>query len=437
MKPSCEYCLATNRVCIYPSVENVGESKKKHKITHHKWKRLQKQRESKIVTVQQKQKMLTNANITKMSDILTPPVSLLFSNKSQLHVSSFELRLLHFFQHFCIPAFTNGAPEKVSTVWRNEVPFLWKQSKLLRMSVYLFSAMNLWPLCNLQELLDNDSEREKVLLLQSYVVDPDVRDNLYIATIEYFSSCLQLSTQEIGKLISSNETVSVIKSAEILLSGIMIFSFLGMHPHRIIPLVSFPDGGKSETDLLSICDGLRITFLENINVLLSSPYGGIFRSDECMEPEEELKYPIIENLKFRLQQELETEYSPVFKEAITQLEISLYRSIVLKYPRPLFRWILLQDVLNKCIKSKMPFALKILYNFASLCNICKYHVFASSNMWLDYIEWYKQENFRKYGDGIWRDMDDFSIYEFVMTSRKKAINVETLATLDPFVIATK
>lgn len=372
-----------------------------------------------------------------------PPPSKLFTTSSQLRLSAFEMRLLHFFQHYCIPLFRRNADEKLSSVWNNEIPMLWSRSKLFRMSVYLYSAMNLWPLCDLQSLVDSALIDEDRLFLEiskhnnnqyGVIIDPEATPkggNLYINTIEYFGNSLRLNIESISKITAKGGgEVPAVKSAEVLVSGILIYSFLGMHPHRVAPLVSFDN---ESTDLLRICDGLRVAYISNIHALLKSPYSGIFRSDECMEPTSALKYPIIENMRYRLKDEVDSEYYETFKTSIDLLEICMYRAVTLKYAVPLFRWILMQDVLHEIVRSKNEFGLKILFTFASLCNVCRFHLFSKANMWLDFMEWYRDFNYEKYGKGVWKNMDDFLLYRMVVEHRMGVVSAEDLGTLDPYV----
>lgn len=374
------------------------------------------------------------------SKYLTRPKSLVFCNSSQLCVSEFELRLLHFFENHCIPSFSRNVSGKINKMWKFEVPMLWHQSKLLRMSIYLYSAMNLWPLCDLSSLASPSTSNLRVTKQgEPYheMIDPcsiPRGGNLYIQTVKYFSECLNLTAYGLNSVINGIEELTVFKSAEILISGTMIFSFLGMHPHQLVPLVAFTNEEAADqvTDLMGICDSLRATFLGNIGKIMQSPYSGLFRTDECMEPKESLRYPIIENLRRHLQQNIFSDYHHTFKEAIDQLELCVYRAVVLNYPVPLFRWILMQDELNRAVRQQDAFALKILFNFASLCNICRFHLFPGANMWLDYIEWYRRNIYQWLGENSWIGLDDCLLYSMAVKKKFAAVDTCKIGNLNPF-----
>lgn len=431
-KPSCEYCADTGRNCEYvtPSVKRVKLNSFVADARFPDWALdvALNVRHSSVVLPHKQRKQLVR---------YPAPRRLVYCTSRVLKVSNFELRLLHFFEHYCIPLFSMNVHKKVELVWRNEIPKLWNSSTLIRQAVYLFSALNLWPLCDLKQLAATsivDVDQIGDCKHYTSIIDPDSNPNggnLYVQTIEYFASCLESSIDNIGYLLRQGKAISTFKSAEILVSGILIFSFLGMHPHRIVPLISFD---RSETDLLQICDGLRITYVMNIQILLHSPYNGLFLSDECMEPTVSPKYPIIENLKYRLDELPDDNCNKkVYLQAITLLETCLFRSVTLNYARPLFRWILMQDELTVLARANDRFALKILFTFACLCRICKFHLYPAVNMWQDYIEWYKQDNIG-HDEKVWIDMDDMLLYKFVKEQDFDHSDMQIFRSLDPYLI---
>lgn len=443
-RPKCEYCLATDRICVYVDVSVFKKSHTKHEGPRSA--KYPRNNSGSLLTLlynsldESNGSEQTESLHLLSSKYLTHPKPLVFCNSSQLCVSEFELRLLHFFENHCIPSFSRNVAGKINLMWKFEVPMLWHQSKLLRMSIFLYSAMNLWPLCDLSSLASPSTRNLKVAKQgEPYhdLIDPCTvprGGNLYIQTVEYFSECLNLTACELNSVINETEALTVFKSAEILISGTMIFSFLGMHPHQLVPLVAFAneEAVGQTTDLMGICDSLRATFLSNIGRIMQSPYSGLFRTDECMEPSEPLRYPIIQNLRRHLQQNIYSNYYHTFEEAIDQLELCVYRAIVLNYPVPLFRWILMQDGLIRAVRQQDAFALKILFNFASLCNICRFHLFPGANMWLDYIEWYRRHIYQWLGETSWIGLDDSLLYSMAVNKKFSAVDTCKIGDLDLF-----
>lgn len=110
--PKCEYCVHTNRICVYPVPVNAGVS---------------------------------------------PQLAALNSTTNQMQITRFELRLLSFFHNIYVKQHSDDDPG-LQRVWTIEVPILWQHSDLVRLSIFLLSAMILWNFCNLDELYHADNE---------------------------------------------------------------------------------------------------------------------------------------------------------------------------------------------------------------------------------------------------------------------------------------
>lgn len=386
-----------------------------------------------------------------------------------------------------MPLFSFNVNPAVDKVWRHEVPKLWQQSDLVRQSIFLFSAINLWPLCGLDpgislesvrpdelyrlmDLSDGAITMRKLLDGKSPSIMDDVAplssDSLYCRTTSYF---LQSVHQTNARLASGEPSIfpnlhgvasngsspnsqsSVLRSdeikaqhAETVISGILLFSFLGVHPHRLVPLVAFDDGDASDavtsvtrvddntplpvkSDMLAICNGIHHTFIQASGILLDSTFLGLFSNHERFAelPRGGNKYPMIECLKSCLSDYMIehkynelinaqfSEETEVFQDSVRLLGICLDRSVERNYPIPIFKWILAIDTnFDKYARAKNPFAVKILYYYSALCILCRFLLFKESSLWLDYVQWYKEYNFKTYGS--WLYSDDEFLYNLIV-----------------------
>lgn len=341
-------------------------------------------------------------------------------------LSMIELKFLSFFNTHCLPLLSFGADPSVDYVWRYEVPKLFLGSKMLRNGIYLFAALNLWPRQNVYDPLDDTqitqtlkkghggSYGELMLKLSSvlahrYENDGVPQGSLLELTTNYFQQCIEESLRSIthcaapgleDAMIFSNKD----RAAEVVTSSILLFSYLCLHPHRIVPLVSF----ESDTyglDLISICLNFSNIFRGTFEILLDSQYSGIFarvariRGITVMPK----TFPLMEHL-FRM---LDDGYSSVIskdneidirspemeeyqaiKRGITLLNLSLYQADTMRYPIPLFVWILLvDDPFCHLIKTKNHYALYLLYVFASLCCLTSFNLSGYESVFRDFVCW--------------------------------------------------
>lgn len=214
-----------------------------------------------------------------------------------MNISKLELRLLSFFNQFCMPLFSFGVNHEVHQVWHKQVPMLFLESPLIRSSIYSFAALNLFPLCDLSEFkhetisMEELESRALVLDFGLYNMDSKLGQNsLYITTTKYFLDTVSkanLSIPEEGNAQKKGFGLSQMKAAEMSISSILIFSFLGIHPHKLMPLVIFD---RSDTDYLSLTGCMHATFTEIAPTLINSPFRGLYSlKEESNTPPTSLK----------------------------------------------------------------------------------------------------------------------------------------------------
>ena len=82
------------------------------------------------------------------------------------------------------------------------------------------------------------------------------------------------------------------------MSSILVFSYLGVHPHRLLPLIDFT---QERGDLIQISKGIRYTIMSCAPTILKSDMSPLlfFHGIEKMQTPtfEKCQYPIIQDLK--------------------------------------------------------------------------------------------------------------------------------------------
>lgn len=345
---------------------------------------------------------------------------------SMMGLSRFELRLLHFFDDFCVSLFSFNVNVRVDKMWRESVPQLFGISPLVRKAVFLFAAINMWPLCDVDTLFHSDV-KVSMLLYNTVPVDNGSEvesttkpffdmslknsktDNLFMRTLSYFSDVL--SETQRALTCPRGFSGSSLRAAELVVSGILVYLFLGLHPHKLVPLLSFQletsDYDSScSTDFVAMCRGTQNLFELGKDNLTKTKFRVIFFTPE--------KIPyFVKAQKFAIVERLRNELSRFFadqddyqaieeKEAIDRaielLSSAFYYSAKLKYPIPLFKWpLVLPQYFDVLLRQKHIFALRLYYQFACICTIANFSLYHDTNMWKDFIEWFRVYNMKEYG----------------------------------------
>ncbi|KAG2736884.1 hypothetical protein G9P44_000974 [Scheffersomyces stipitis] len=464
-KPNCEYCLHTNRVCVYPDTVHYDKIISKSQSSSSDSPSSEEDILELLQNVDYSQEKYLKLRAYRRNPMYSgsfrfDQIASLNELTSKLNISTFELRLLNYFDRHCIYMFSFGVNDEVHNVWKNHVPSIFLQSKLVRDSVFSFSAINMFPHCDLELLKYDDDMYGRIKLDRANKtvtydpnavrtkISPDDEDTLYDRTAKYFMDSINKTNITIGSGNIQGPSIPVFRddltAKELVVSGILIFSFLAIHPHKLLPLVSF---AEDETDFLSMCLGISATMISCQAAILRSELSGMFIHEERGLETPSLKdctYPLLMKLKQDLDQIyggdefdsiVATEYN-ILSSTLQILHTGLYRSVKLNYPIPLFKWtLMISPNFRDLVYEKNFFALRILYVYSSLCMITRFMIYNDSNMWLDYIHWYKDYNLENFGNKWVYPMDEKS-YE--LTAVKKymfeGLDYTALATFDPDVM---
>ncbi|KAK6462079.1 hypothetical protein DFJ63DRAFT_139469 [Scheffersomyces coipomensis] len=428
-KPQCEYCKHRGRECSY-SLNLVSVS---FKQPYHS---------SKERTLIKYQSNLTNQ--FKLNNAT-----------SQLGISKFELRLLCFFNDYCVEDIMNGVNDAIHDIWSIRVPSLFLESELIRNSIYSYASLNMYPFCDdIQTLQIQDNAESQIKVRERinsipFLTEIDSEDpyEMRINTARYFSNTLLCKYKLLSKLqngeaiLKGNDQAhqKMLIATEFSVSCMLILLFLSIHSHRILPLVCFD---KSESDFVSICKGMRETIMIFQASFRYNAFKDAFKryADSKVPPVKESEFPIL----IALRQDLELAYEDrefsltrneeylALYDGLEHLQASVGKAMVYGHALPLIRW--LSVLSNKCVEliySQNSFALRLLYVYSSLSTLTKFQMYKDANIWLDFMNWYKQYNLELFGD--WKYGMDKSLYFLALQKDFKFIEGKyaNLQSFDP------
>ncbi|KAI5963057.1 uncharacterized protein KGF55_002849 [Candida pseudojiufengensis] len=334
-KPSCDYCIHTNRECVYPTsidTKNTNYTPTQSQLIQQGTTtpvQIQRQTDSQILNFvnqtssaflttesnsstpisnisdeisqhyilphrpySQVQQFLFKQNPPKKNgetDLIdikrsTPSVDnltktlLLNQPSSMLGISKFELRLLKYFDETLIKVLNYGINEPIFDAWKYKVPYLFLESDLVKRSLFAFTAVLLGEKKNLDVLQGEDNNQITSFKPErdhQYDLDLNSNTNFFKMTTTYFLNSLEQAQIKIdeAKILSENSYFQNSNIAkELFVSSLLIFSFLSSQPYGLIKLISFEEG---ETDLISIGSGTRSVFSNVYTTILKSDFAGM------------------------------------------------------------------------------------------------------------------------------------------------------------------
>lgn len=322
---------------------------------------------------------------------------LLASPTNMLNISRFELRLLTFFDQFCLPFFTTGLNEEINYTWKCEVPRLFLSSRLVRDAIYLFAAINMWLLCDVHSAVDADNSTDvayleatkdpfsgHTVLLKSQDL-PGNQQSLFEATAGYFSNTLTgtqgvLATQDSEEISAAQRSF---KHLEAVISGILIFSYLGIHPHRLIPLVTMDD--SASLDFMTLSQSIRLSVLVASPWLKETGFRGLY-TDKVFAKAGYRQFELTNKLRDRIQVDM---YYYTLIGAIERMESCMHQLILTSSNIPLYKWAIgLPEKFYDLLRQKHCGAMNILFHYSCIAKITGFSLLDDHNMWGDYIGWY-------------------------------------------------
>mmetsp|Transcript_5631 Transcript_5631/g.7121 ORF Transcript_5631/g.7121 Transcript_5631/m.7121 type:complete len:486 (-) Transcript_5631:620-2077(-) len=398
-KPTCEYCESTGRQCHYPDIEINQTS---------------------FGTIRKRGLRRRNHDKTLVAGMK------LNSTTKLLQINLLELHLLKFFHERCVPFFSFfGADKDIEHAWTHSVPTIFSQSLLVRNAIYLFSALTLWPLYNIDDSLSLDKiskllKYDQAVLLgkngiASGVTKKDIstsvtdmtRTSLFEITTEYFISTLKENQQVIAKhyqgpVVKIKKFANVNEAAELAITSILLFTYMGLHPEGVLPIVVFND--DTQVDFISLSRNIGNIMVSTRDTLKDSEFGGLFarhykfkntkvlRDRYCITKSlfrklDEYFYDISHTLEIDLASELDYD---TLRTTIDIMNHCLYQTEVCNFPIGMYTWILLvPDHYYDLVKNKHPFATKMLFVYSCLNLIFDFAFTRSKSSFTKFAHWYR------------------------------------------------
>lgn len=358
---------------------------------------------------------------------------------SILELSKFELRLLRFFDEKCANLFSHGVDEKVHKVMKEKVPYLFLQSELVRKSIFCLSAMAMSSIVDLEMVQKTDIFEDERSLERIYNTNKSDHNSLYSKNLEYFLDVISNTRKliEVGSEITPTgmnlNDPSIAK--EMAISSILIFCYMGITPHKIVPIIDF---SKRTPDLIQIAKGMRSAFQICMPIILESELSPLLGHQPIPTPQTPtLKlctYPMIVELKLGLEEyynsdEISLEISNEIlglEDTLRLLILCIYTCSTLTLPLPMYRFLfLLPDHFRDLLYKKHKFALRILFIYSALCAMVKCDFDAHTNVYRDFMLWYSKEGYMVH------DMDN-RLYDAIFFKNYGCISYYEFDNLDPY-----
>lgn len=458
-KPSCDYCVSTNRQCVYepeikvPAYKQVVKRKSTRKLKYS----LENNpaRTSPEIADEEPSNALVLKRGPKEDeyqfhlDTLYPQQNTIWDEKLelshqslnsmtyQLGMSRFELRLTKFFSSYFLDR--KIEIHQLDEGLRSRIISKWNSNKTLQNIIYGISTMLLYKECDVSRILTEDREVDPKMSADFRIITNNNRLDLYLKSLNYFQEMIKLMQRKIDELIvSDNNFKSLEDGIEHVIISILMFLFILMEPFKLVPLISF----NNEPDVLVFCSGISHSIFPISEKLMMLTHDRknlakykdimlIFHDDLAHK---EVNYPLTEQLLKDYNDYRESEGFQLFPGEdselsmndihhayllpIYRLDVCIDKVIKLNNATFLFRWIfLMTNVSYNRMKKKDFFGLKLLFIYCCVCLWCGIDYFNKndSNPLIDYIIFYKKHNFETFGG--WRQQNDRIFYELTINQQ--------------------
>ncbi|KAH3684268.1 hypothetical protein WICPIJ_004743 [Wickerhamomyces pijperi] len=485
-RPACEYCCHRRRVCVYPHDKDVSISPSSSlpefedaQVSSVPIEQEQpSQSESPPLEVGAYDHYVTPLALSLQTDpdgFISPNsyhldsslTQRLNSVKSQLGVSSLELRLLKFFQDFGSSFFTLGAMPELEPIWTIDVPQLWKTSEMLRNSLYALSAVKLWSFYQSGSLDGSGISMSGIDAIVEIIGDPydqnvdSQTDGNMINLVDrsypgnrYSNGDFQIFQKISGYFIKALDSLNshgtepdFDSNLTLFISNIVLFAFLSIHPAPPIKLVKFKDEDTNfgielgathshKSDDVAVLDALGI--FRTLSTSMGNCFGylvgtrfahlGYFESPHVeVDGAVSSLFPFLEHLKRYVK--LLFDNSSIYNlnyltyiNALNILRTNCYAAFTGNHPIPIFKSVLqLSDDAHfiDLIRQKDHTACKIFYYYTSLCSIFVFKMFPVNSMWDEFNQFYRLHCFNSFGTWSEDSVDEnlFKLAEYIDINR--------------------
>lgn len=199
------------------------------------------------------------------------------SSTKLMNIDMFELRLLNYFENMCIPMFCYGPQDNIYKTWKTIFPPLFLQSNLVRTSVYSFASIILLPIIDMDQVSKDDP-------CQTF-------DIFQKKTIGYFVDTTNNVINGVKQLDLQNMDGPTV--SELIISGILLYSYIAIHHNHVCPLV--PNDGENKC-LNKISVGLRQILQASAPIIQTTDINKLFwrNSEDAIQFDN--IYPLVQSL---------------------------------------------------------------------------------------------------------------------------------------------
>lgn len=416
VKPYCEYCIQTNKQCIYPKKPPVKLVKKSTTI--------KKGRRGDI------------NGIIESSSINNDAIKKLNSQTSNLGISKFELQLLKFFLDFGASFFSFNKNKETYKFWNEEVPKFWCESDLVKNALYSMSSArllanydyddgsmkNVYFDTDQEDLMGSEKGPKRVNLYE------EVEKNIAKTTEMVRSSLMLLS-------IGAGDPSLEYYSGQILTTRILLGGAVLIFPGSVLigktEKVEEEEEEEKDITLLAVYEVMSMTkktyeaMLPYYSFIYNSKYRYLLEPDERIVDDHAYDFKFIKWLRDYVHEKIDPLdlFLTTYIEAICILEKACKRALYYKYPIALFKIPVelgkVDDYIQQ-FKSKDHLTMKIMFYGICMSAIFHYKLYQRTGFYGEYIEFYKNYSFKKF-NGKFEDTVDQSFYDFVEARQKSKL----------------
>jgi hypothetical protein len=398
-KPSCEYCVHTKRICVYPQLVEKQQVVKPSPLSRSisgssssSGSPSSSSTSSSSVSEESiiKETLLRDDAVCK--DLTNMYVKNLNSMQSMMNITRFEQKLLKFYLDFAGGFFSNNRSNEVSNVIQIDGPRLWRQSELMQSAIYACSTMYLWRFYNLNHITNVYLAGDDYLVIHTNN-DPDCH-SLFDITHRYISNTIQLLKTEMRMIddITDSDTLGAM-----VISNVVVFTVVAVLPASPALLVSYYGLNNFFVDIFELSRGIMDIFDTKAEIMGHTRYESLIYREELkiIPPRgEKTMFPFVANLRSYMNNVVTSVDGnfAIYHEAITIIDHVCYRAVVMGYVLPILRGVVLLAQRNEFIgllRSRDYISMKILYTLCCVISISGIKLFREMSIWDSYVEEFK------------------------------------------------
>ncbi|CAN3354030.1 hypothetical protein DICA4_B02124 [Diutina catenulata] len=389
-KPACEYCVATNKVCVYR--ENVG------------W-----------ITLEEVDPEQSSSESPWDSAFEVRPLA---EGASEPSLSSFESEIVEKYARWILRSGSDQSEPAMISDWRQVIGSMITSSTMLRNVVFSYSGTRVVDDCDPEYLTRGFDAVPQVA--DTGLVTAENVVHIHHHSVTLFNEVLRDMQKVLHKLTVG--TCTVPEAIEYMATSSYLYLIIGTHPQRMMPLVDFV---QNKQDFLGFCRGLQETSSRSValnpqlqlTLNLSPPH-------HYPEPQ----IPFFQDLNRMMQ--VQPNPQSVAKSLAFSIKAMDYNLCACAHDQsdvPFHRFFHhLPLALHWLVYGKNPSALALLNVHCAFALMFEFYLQRKANIWVDYMEWYRQCR-----GGEWFVPGEAGLYQMAVVDEHIVSNFERIYQFDP------